>query len=203
MSVSSSVFIDTKDKFCQLELNQELFRLVSSTNKNYKRIAVVCIGSDRSTGDCFGPLVGHMLSKYSIFDFDLYGTIHEPVHALNIVDTMSKIDISKELVIAVDASIGNFRQVGHIGLSDKSIKPGSGVGKDLPPVGDISLTGVVSMAGIGIVSNVLLQSASLGMVYRMAEITSRSILNVFYKRKKQGLEQSHCFTHTATKGRRS
>lgn len=191
MSVSSSVFIDTKDKLCQFELNQELFRLVSSTNKSYKRIAVVCIGSDRSTGDCFGPLVGHMLSKYSIYDFDLYGTIHEPVHALNIVDTLSKIDTSNELVIAVDASIGNLSQVGHIGIAHKSIKPGSGVGKDLPPVGDISLTGVVSIAGVGIVSNVLLQSASLGMVYKMAEITSRSILNVLYKRKKQRLKHEN------------
>ncbi|NLD50865.1 MAG: spore protease YyaC [Clostridiaceae bacterium] len=181
MSVSNGVFINTKDKLCQFELNRELFRLVSSTNKIYQKIAVVAIGSDRSTGDSFGPLVGHMLSKYSIFDYDVYGTIHEPVHALNIVETVSKIDTNNTLIIAVDASIGDFSHVGHIGLSDKPIKPGSGVGKDLPPVGDISLTGIVSIAGIGGLSNILLQTTSLGMVYKMAEITSKSILNILYK----------------------
>lgn len=181
MSVSNGVFINTKDKLCQFELNRELFRLVSSTNKLYQKIAVVAIGSDRSTGDSFGPLVGHMLSKYSIFDYDVYGTIHEPVHALNIVETVSKIDTNNTLIIAVDASIGDFSHVGHIGLSDKPIKPGSGVGKDLPPVGDISLTGIVSIAGIGGLSNILLQTTSLGMVYKMAEITSKSILNILYK----------------------
>ncbi len=112
MLASKNVYIDTKDKLCQFKLNQELHKLVSNTNKEYKKIAVVAIGTDRSTGDCFGPLVGHMLSRYSIFDFDLYGTIHKPVHALNIVETVDNIDTSGMLVIAVDASIGDINHVG-------------------------------------------------------------------------------------------
>jgi len=55
-----------------------------------------------------------MLSKCKIYDFDVYGTIVEPVHALNLKETMDKIDTSNTLVIAVDASIGSIE---HIDIS--------------------------------------------------------------------------------------
>lgn len=179
MSKVKKVYVNTNEKMCQYRLNQEAYNLINGINKQYKRIAVVCIGTDRSTGDSFGPLVGFMLSKYRIYDFDVYGTITEPVHAMNLAETMDKIDLENSLVIAVDASIGRLEHIAHIGLSDSSIKPGSGVGKDLPAVGDVSFSGVVTMAGI--MPQVMLQNTSLGLVYKMAEITANSIKHVLYK----------------------
>jgi putative sporulation protein YyaC len=85
------------------------------------------------------------------------------------------------LVIAVDASIGDINHVGYIEVSNRPIKPGSGVGKDLPPVGDIALSGIVTMAGLGALSSIMLQSTSLGLVYKMAEIASKSIIHILYK----------------------
>lgn len=174
------VYVNTSDKMCQYRLNQEAYNLVNQIDKKYNRIAVVCIGTDRSTGDSFGPLVGFMLSRCRIYDFDVYGTIEEPVHAMNLKETLEKIDIDNTLVIAVDASIGRVDHIGHIGLSNGSIKPGSGVGKDLPEVGDISFSGVVTIAGI--MPQIMLQNTSLGMVYKMAEITANSIKYVLYKK---------------------
>ena len=78
------VYVNTSDKMCQYRLNQEAYNLVNQIDKKYNRIAVVCIGTDRSTGDSFGPLVGFMLSRCRIYDFDVYGTIEEPVHAMNL-----------------------------------------------------------------------------------------------------------------------
>ena len=60
----------------------------------------------------------------------MYGTIEEPVHAMNLAETMDKIDKENTLVIAVDASVGKAEHIGHIGICEGSIKPGSGVGKD-------------------------------------------------------------------------
>lgn len=179
MSKVKKVYVNTNEKMCQFRLNREAYDLISEVDKQYKRIAVVCIGTDRSTGDSFGPLVGFMLSKYRIYDFDVYGTIVDPVHAMNLSETMEKIDTENTLVIAVDASIGRIDHIAHIGLSNGSIKPGSGVGKDLPAVGDVSFSGVVTMGGI--MPQVMLQNTSLGLVYKMAEITANSIKHVLYK----------------------
>lgn len=173
------VYVNTSDKMCQYRLNQEAYKLINQVDKKYNRIAIVCIGTDRSTGDCYGPLVGFMLSKCKIYDFDVYGTIENPVHAMNLKETIKKIDTENTLVIAVDASIGRIEHIAHIGLSNSAIKPGSGVGKDLPEVGDISFSGVVTMAGI--MPQIMLQNTSLGLVYKMAEITANSIKYVLYK----------------------
>jgi putative sporulation protein YyaC len=187
MLKSKKFYFGTDERMCQYMLNKEAYNLISEINKPYKRIAVVCIGTDRSTGDSFGPLVGFMLSKYKIYDFDVYGTIVEPVHALNLSETMKKIDTENTLVIAVDASVGRVDQIGHIGLSNSSIKPGSGVGKDLPEVGDVSFSGVVTIAGI--MPQVMLQNTSLGLVYKMAEITANSIKHVLYKQQLEPLRE--------------
>jgi putative sporulation protein YyaC len=173
------IYVNMNDKMCQYRLNKEAYKLVNEVDKKYERISVVCIGTDRSTGDCFGPLVGFMLSKCRIYDFDVYGTIEEPVHAMNLKDTLQKIDTENNLVIAVDASIGRIEHIAHIGLANGAIKPGSGVGKDLPAVGDISFSGVVTMAGF--MPQIMLQNTSLGLVYKMAEITANSIKYVLYK----------------------
>lgn len=169
----------TGDKMCQVKLNRAILAMTSEIKKKYNRIAVVGIGSDRATGDSFGPLVGHMLSKCRIYDFDVHGTILNPVHAQNIKETLESIDHSNTLVIAVDASVGRPEHIGDIILSNHPIKPGSGVGKDLPPVGDISISAVVAMAGF--LPLVMLQNTSLGLVYKMAEIAANSIRHVLYK----------------------
>ena len=49
-------------------------------------LTVVCIGTDRSTGDALGPLVGSRLTEWrSVRDrIRVVGTLDEPVHAGNL-----------------------------------------------------------------------------------------------------------------------
>lgn len=177
--LKDTIYINMKDDYAQYELNNSIYSMVKNIDKTYKRIAILCIGTDRSTGDSFGPLVGYMLSKYTIYDFDVYGTIHEPVHALNLEETIKKIDINNTLVIAIDSSVGYSEYVGYIGVKYGAICPGSGVGKILPAVGDIAISGIVALSGFAPL--IMLQSAPLGMVYTMAEKAARSINYVLYK----------------------
>lgn len=174
---------NTKDEFCQYKISQALFELIRDADKDYERIAVVCIGTDAVTGDCYGPLVGLNLSKWSLYDFDLYGTIYQPVHAKNLVDIMNTIDKEKTLVIAVDACLGTVAHVGCVTLSCEPVKPGKGVGIELPPVGDISITGIVNIGGF--LPRMVLQCTRLSVVYKMAEITSAAIRLALYKIKKR------------------
>jgi putative sporulation protein YyaC len=168
-NMSNTNYFNMKEQYVQWKLNNTLLETIKGVNKQYRNISVVCIGTDRSTGDSFGPLTGHMLSRLTLIDFDLYGTLESPVHALSLSEVMSGIDTGNSLIIAVDAGMGDAGLVGSIGIGYEPVKPGSGLGKTLPCVGDISITGIVAMGGIA--PFIMLQNAPLGMVYCMAEKT--------------------------------
>lgn len=173
------MYYDSREKLVQWKLDETLYSLISKVDKSFRQICVICIGTDRSTGDSFGPLTGHMLSRLTAFHFNLYGTFEAPVHALTLPETLDRINSKDSLVIAVDASVGNGEQVGYIGMGYEPVRPGSGLGKELPPVGDISITGIVAMGGLA--PFIMLQNASLGMVYHMAEKTFLAIQYSLYK----------------------
>lgn len=162
-------YFDVREPGAQWRMNKALLELLGTVGKPYREITVVCIGTDRSTGDSFGPLVGHMLSRVTFVPFRLCGTLEKPVHALSLPETMEEIDTENSLVLAVDAGVGDARMVGHVAVSDAPVRPGSGLGKELPHVGDISITGIVAMGGVA--PFLMLQNAPLGMVYEMAEKT--------------------------------
>ncbi len=140
-----------------------------------RRIVVVCVGTDRSTGDSLGPLVGTSLSREASPHFDLYGTLDEPVHAMNLNETLHKINRSSRypFVIAVDACLGQVSSVGCIQLGPGPVRPGAGVNKELPPVGDIHMTGIVNVGGF--MEYFVLQNTRLNLVMKMSEIISQSL----------------------------
>ncbi|CAH1197386.1 MULTISPECIES: spore protease YyaC [Paenibacillus] len=140
-----------------------------------RNVVVVCIGTDRSTGDCLGPLVGSSLSKWDSPLFHLYGTLDEPVHAMNLQDTLNKINAAHHnpYIIAVDACLGQSSSVGCIQVVNGPLKPGAGVNKELPPVGDIHLAGIVNVGGF--MEYFVLQNTRLSLVMRMSEMIASSL----------------------------
>ncbi len=54
-----------------------------------------------------------------------------------------------------------------------------GVNKDLPSIGDISITGVVNVGGL--MEYMVLQNTRLNLVMNMAEIIAKSIDRTFLK----------------------
>ena len=51
---------------------------------------IVCIGTDKCIGDCLGPLVGTLLKENS-FPIPIYGTLADPIHALNLEKSIYEI----------------------------------------------------------------------------------------------------------------
>lgn len=139
-----------------------------------KELVWVCIGTDRSTGDCLGPLVGTMLTKAGVPY--VYGTLDHPVHALNLTETLEKIECLHEdaCFIAIDACLGKVNNIGNMILRDGFLVPGSGVGKTLPHVGDYHIIGIVNVAGFK--PHEVLQNTRLSQVTKMAESITDFIL---------------------------
>ncbi len=141
-------------------------------------IILICIGSDRATGDCLGPIVGHKLTtqenKKSGY-IRLYGTLENPVHAKNLERTMKFIQLyyPDALVIAIDASLGVIEHVGYVTLGEGHLCPGVGVDKKLPTVGDIFITGIVNISGFS--SQTLLQTTHLNLVMKLADFISSGL----------------------------
>lgn len=131
---------------------------------------VLCIGSDRVTGDCLGPIVGQMLVERKAAAF-VYGTLARPVTALNLKDAVLHIKNAHKdkKVLAIDSSVGRLSDVGKIRVALGSIAPGSADGKKLPKVGDVSITATVTDP-----KKTPLSAVRLGVVYSLAiSITDR------------------------------
>lgn len=111
-------------------------------NKDNRPLVFVCIGTPTILGDCLGPVVGSVLSK--TLPAGIYGTLDEPVHALNLNHTFRSIkkQHQKPFIIAIDAALGNPDQSGYVLLKKGPLFPGKGLGKNLPPIGHIQITGV-------------------------------------------------------------
>ena len=144
-----------------------------------REIVIVCIGTDRSTGDSLGPLVGSRLRQLGLQHEHLFGTLDEPVHAMNLIEVLDTIHrkYSHPFIVAVDACLGQSSSVGHIQVGTGPVKPGAGVNKDLPPVGDIHLTGIVNVGGF--MEYFVLQNTRLSIVFNMADIIADSLYHSY------------------------
>jgi putative sporulation protein YyaC len=134
-------------------------------------VVFACIGTDRSTGDALGPLVGQRLLRLGFPAASVIGTLEEPLHALNLRDRLAPVmeRPDRPLVVAVDAALGPSTGVGTVHLRASGLLPGQGVGKDLPQVGEISVTATVNIQA-GAMDVQILQSTRLFVVQELAEM---------------------------------
>lgn len=156
-------------------LAEHLSKLIVRHNFEFETIVVLCIGTDRVTGDSLGPLVGYKLSKSHLDTVKIYGTLENPVHALNLAETTKEIynTCPKPFIIAIDASLGSFNHLGYITLGKGPLTPGLGVKKTLLPVGDVFITGIVNVSGV--LDNLILQTTRLDTVMTLADCISLGI----------------------------
>ncbi|MCC5909539.1 MAG: spore protease YyaC [Clostridiaceae bacterium] len=156
-------------------------------NSSYSNLVFLCIGTDRSTGDALGPLVGYKLEKPLLRheNIHVYGTLDEPVHAKNLKDYIDKIYsiFENPFIIAIDACLGRMERVGYITMGDGPISPGAGVNKILPSVGDLHVMGIVNLGGY--MEYMILQNTRLNLVMKMADTISEGIKFSLWKLNKE------------------
>lgn len=143
--------------------------------KKNQPLVIICIGTDRATGDCLGPIVGHSL--YSSLQCSVFGTLKNPVHAKNLHSTFQKIysTYKNPFIIAIDSCLGYADHVGYITLSPFPLLPGQGVCKNLPPIGHLSITGIVDIFSDTSSNESVIQSTRLHTVIKLADFITNGI----------------------------
>lgn len=123
--------------------------------KPFERIVVIGIGSSRVVYDSFGPFTVSLLEQYFIysekkckFELFLYGNLESPIHAVNYDKKINEIEeIHKDknvLYIVLDACKTMKKQKkNELHAKRKPTSPGSGVGKNLKSIGNISVHNVL------------------------------------------------------------
>ena len=138
MTKSDIYFFDSRIPDEADELGFCLRDFIQLSTKKQQPLIFLCIGTDRSTGDSLGPLIGYKLSKlfFKHENFFVYGTLEHPVHALNLAAVLSQIYHvhEKPFIIAIDAALGASDSIGFVTLSRMPLSPGLGVKKSLPKV---------------------------------------------------------------------
>ncbi|KZL90100.1 hypothetical protein CLMAG_45860 [Clostridium magnum DSM 2767] len=144
-----------------------------------KDTIIVCIGTDRCIGDCLGPLVGTLL-KSKNFPLPVYGTVSDPIHALNIDKKLNEIKLlhTGSNIIGIDACLGDSDSIGEIQARDYPVHPGKGVGKSLPNVGDTSIIGIVDSNDNDEIFNS--NNIRLNLVLSMAKVITHALIHSYY-----------------------
>lgn len=186
---SQPIKIESSDPEAVEKLKAALTGLLDVHLREGQTLVAFCIGTDRSTGDSLGPIIGSALQR-RLPHIPLYGTLDAPVHAVNLRDKLKEVNTAHPdpFILAVDACLGRVDSVGKIDVCSGPLKPGAGVNKSLPRVGDAHISGIVNVGGF--LEYFVLQNTRLSTVMSMAEIITEGlhdILSLAYKREKAGV----------------
>lgn len=152
----------------------DFFRYIREEGVVIDDIVFVCIGTDRSTGDALGPLVGTFLREAGYRQ--VIGTLDAPCDASNLEARLSEIPPQKT-VVAIDACLGLPTSIGMFQVANRPLAPGKSVGRSLPPVGRYSIAAIVNADGPK--QYWILQSTSLHRVMTMAKAVAEAVKTVF------------------------
>ncbi|MFX3659069.1 MAG: spore protease YyaC [Ectobacillus sp.] len=133
--------IPYNDPLAPLFIRNSLFSFLPN---EIQKLTVLCIGSNRINGDSLGPFVGTLLQDAFPQHVTVIGSLQNPVDAPHLEKAVAQLDErSGNFLVSVDSIIGSKEHVHTIAIRQGALRPGSGLGKNLPAVGDASIMGVV------------------------------------------------------------
>lgn len=173
MNLKNLSYYDLQKPDASSHFQQDYLAYVQKKRKKNQPLVLICIGTDRVTGDCLGPLVGQTLIDSPLYS--VYGTLQAPVHAVNLEHTLQLIHMHHKnpFIVAIDACLGCEEHVGYVTLSSMPLLPGKGVSKKLSPVGDLSITGIVNV--FSDTSHEMIQNTRLVTVLHLAAFIANGI----------------------------
>jgi len=170
---------DLKEKFVQ-DLKNAFNK--SILQKGNLEVTFLCVGTDRITGDCFGPLVGSklidLLQAYNFSNINVYGSLETNLNYESVNKIIKTID-NKSTIIVIDAALSKKENIGKIFVSNKKTILGKGLDKNKIEIGDISIKSVVAKDyKIPRYNFKALQSISLNGVMSLSNIVAEGICEV-------------------------
>ena len=151
-------------------------------NLELSKLIFLCIGTDRITGDSFGPLVGYKLKNlfYGEKNIEIIGDLENIVNACNVIQITNKIKSAYEapFIIVIDSALSNKTEIGKIVVSNSKMNVIGNSNKKIL-VGDISIKGVVCKNLNNRKCNFrLLQNVPLHIIMNMADSVVQGIFDV-------------------------
>lgn len=152
-----------------------------TTNKVYSSIVFLCIGTDRITGDSFGPIVGYKLKQLfrNAKNVEVMGDLENIVCDINIENTIDDIcrKYSNPFIVSIDSALScNRENIGKIIVGKGGVIIGSSMGRTKYIIGDMSIKGVIARDLHNSRQNFrLLQNIRLNSVMQMADIVANGI----------------------------
>lgn len=140
-----------------------------------RKPVIVCIGTKKVSGDSLGPRVGDLLRDVIGVDAYVYGVSAKQVTAVNFDEYRAFIERQhkNDLIIAVDACVGESNDVGKIKVTMTGVTAGGALKRNFEKFGDIGILGVVAESGsdnFGALKNVKEQ-----LVNRLALLTAHKV----------------------------
>jgi len=175
--------MEYKEKIYNNFVNDFRIILKEKVNNNeFSKLIFLCIGTDRITGDTFGPLVGYKLKNlfYGNENIEVIGDLENSVNSCNILNIINYIKKKYEnpFLIAIDSAVSNKIEIGKIIVSNKKMNVGGSLNRYLY-LGDISIKGVVSKDLNNRNYNFkLLQNVPLNIIMNMADSVVQGIYDV-------------------------
>lgn len=113
------------------------------------RPVIVCIGTEKISGDSLGPMVGDFLTEIYDVEAFVYGKSQKNVNGINFSSYSAHITAhhSNAIIIAVDSCLGAKADIGKIKVTSFGVKAGGALGKNNQRIGDIGILAVVGEYG--------------------------------------------------------
>ena len=152
----------------------DFFGTISRVHPDRKALAALCIGTDRSTGDAFGPLLGSLLNEQGWPH--VIGTLEAPCDAHRLAAAVAALPAGT-IVLAFDACLGKEEDIGKFTVLEGPLRPAAAIGGAAgmhAPVGHYSVAAVVGRKSVKPLWE--LQSASLHKVMGMTRTAANALL---------------------------
>lgn len=152
-------------------------------NKVYSTVIFLCLGTDRVTGDTFGPIVGHKLKQFygHTKNIEIFGDLDKTVCNNNIEEWVKIIrgKYANPFIISIDSALScNDKNIGKIIVAKGGIILGSSLGKNNYSIGNMNIKGIVARnLGNPRQNFRLLQNIHLGDIVKMADVVASGIFN--------------------------
>ncbi len=107
---------------------------------------VVCFGTTKVSGDSFAPTVGSFLKNHFKTKCFVYGDLENPIDAKHVnqaIEHISRVH-EKDVIISVDASIGDRVNMWKIRVKQGGVRPAEAVDGKNDAFGDIGVLTVVA-----------------------------------------------------------
>ena len=100
-----------------------------------------CVGTNKVVFDMFGPLCGELLKRKNI---PYYGDYKYNINSVTMYERLEEMYIinnhDNANIIAIDAAVTDDEgKINKLVFKDRGVKPGAGVGRNFPMIGDHSI----------------------------------------------------------------